>query len=146
MGKGGWRIRIVEDFNSPGKEIGNKIQNPEIKQSITWTGPLYNKLKWDAYTSSEIFCLPSHQENFGISVVEAMSCKKPVIITNKINIWKTIKKNSAGFVANDNVISFYTSFKNCGYYYYFNRQYRSKKRYLLCKKTLQIWYKCRGGS
>jgi len=92
-------------------ELNNLAVNTRAKQSITWTGPLYNKLKWDAYKSSEIFCLPSHQENFGISVVEAMSCKKPVIITNKVNIWKTIKKNSAGFVANDNVVSFYSSFK-----------------------------------
>ena len=93
------------------KELNGLIKNPQIKKSITWTGPLFDKLKWDTYTSSDIFCLPSHQENFGISVAEAMSCKKPVIITNKINIWKIIKNNSAGFVSNDTFSSFYLSFK-----------------------------------
>ena len=116
------------------KELNRLIQNPEIKQSITWTGPLYNKLKWDAYTSSEIFCLPSHQENFGISVVEAMSCKKPVIITNKINIWKTIKKNSAGFVANDNVVSFYSSFMK-----YLKLNEKEYKKY--CKNSYDCFIK-----
>ena len=93
------------------KELNGLIKNPQIKKSITWTGPLFDKLKWDTYTSSDIFCLPSHQENFGISVAEAMSCKKPVIITNKVNIWKIIKNNSAGFVSNDTFSSFYLSFK-----------------------------------
>ena len=65
------------------------------------TGPLYNKLKWSAYKSCEVFCLPSHQENFGISIVEALSCGKPVLITNKVNIYKDIKKYKAGFISDD---------------------------------------------
>jgi len=64
---------------------------------------LYNKLKWSAYKSCEVFCLSSHQENFGISVAEALSISKPVLITNKINIYKNIKKFKAGFVSNDTV-------------------------------------------
>ena len=92
-------------------EYNNLIENSEIKKSITWTGSIYSALKWDAYKAAEIFCLSSHQENFGISVVEALSCKKPVIITNKVNIWKIIKNNSAGIVTNDDFNSFYSGFK-----------------------------------
>jgi glycosyltransferase involved in cell wall biosynthesis len=93
------------------KELNGLIKDPQINRSITWTGPLFDKLKWDTYISAEIFCLPSHQENFGISVAEAMSCKKPLIITNKVNIWKTIRKDSVGFISNDSFPSFYLSFK-----------------------------------
>ena len=92
-------------------KLNNLVVNSNIRKSITWTGPLYEALKWDAYNAAEIFCLPSHQENFGISVAEAMSCKKPVIITNKVNIWKTIKNYSAGIITNDNVNSFYYGLK-----------------------------------
>ena len=53
--------------------------------------------------SCNIFCLPSHQENFGISVAEALMCSKPVLITNKVNIWREINKANAGFVNNDTI-------------------------------------------
>ena len=75
----------------------------ELKNHITFTGALYGKLKWDAYYASEIFCLPTHQENFGITIVESLSSKRPVITTNKTNIWKHIKNYKAGFVGNDNI-------------------------------------------
>ena len=73
----------------------------KFKDSITWMGPIYNKLKWDTLNSCYFFCLPSHQENFGISVAEALASKKPVLITNKVNIYRDIKKYKSGFVSND---------------------------------------------
>jgi glycosyltransferase involved in cell wall biosynthesis len=59
--------------------------------------------KWGAFYGCEAFVLPSHQENFGISVVEALACDKFVLISNKVNIWREIQKNKSGFVADDNL-------------------------------------------
>ena len=72
-----------------------------IAARVSWTGMLQGELKWGAYYASEVFCLPSHQENFGIVVAEALACGKPVLISNKINIWREIELDSAGFVDND---------------------------------------------
>ena len=47
--------------------------------------------------------LPSHQENFGIVVAEALALSIPVIISNQVNIWREIEQESAGFVADDNL-------------------------------------------
>ena len=81
----------------------NFLSNSRLNNhSITWTGPLYKKVKWDLLNSCYFLCLPSHQENFGISIVEAMSCKKPVLITNKVNIFKDINKYKAGLICNIN--------------------------------------------
>lgn len=74
-----------------------------IAGRITWTGMLQGDEKWGAYYASEVFCLPSHQENFGIVVAEALACGKPVLISNKVNIWREIEADNAGFVAEDTI-------------------------------------------
>lgn len=68
---------------------------------ITWTGMVRGELKWGAFHACEAFVLPSHQENFGIAVVEALACGKPVLISNKVNIWREIEQDGAGIVAED---------------------------------------------
>ena len=41
-------------------------------------------------------CLP-------IAVAEALRCGKPVLISNKVNIWREIEADAAGFVDEDTV-------------------------------------------
>lgn len=72
-----------------------------VAEKITWTGMLSGELKWGAFRSAEVFVLPSHQENFGIAIVEALACGLPVLITNKVNIWREIEMDGAGLVADD---------------------------------------------
>ena len=83
------------------KKIPNKYNH-----KITWTGPLYNNNKWQLLNSSTVFCSASHQENFGISIVEALSSGLPVVITDQINIQSIIKKYNAGIITKDNLKSF----------------------------------------
>lgn len=83
-----------------------------VAERITWPGMLQGADKWAAYQSAEVFCLPSHQENFGIVVAEALACGKPVLISNKVNIWREIKANNAGFVANDTIEGTVDNLKN----------------------------------
>jgi len=85
------------------QKIINIIKELNIKDYITFTGPLYGKKKWDAFNACDIFCLPTHQENFGITISEALSSNKPVIITNKTNIWKIIRDSNSGFVSDDSI-------------------------------------------
>jgi glycosyltransferase involved in cell wall biosynthesis len=40
-------------------------------------------------------------ENFGIAVVEALACGKPVLISNQVNIWREIMEGGAGIVEDD---------------------------------------------
>lgn len=72
-----------------------------VADRIIWPGMLLGDDKWGAFYSAEVFCLPSHQENFGIVVAEAMACGKPVLISNKVNIWREIEDDGAGIVQDD---------------------------------------------
>lgn len=70
-------------------------------KDIHFPGMLTGDAKWGAFYGCEAFILPSHQENFGIAVVEALSCGKPVLITKQVNIWREITNSNAGLVADD---------------------------------------------
>jgi glycosyltransferase involved in cell wall biosynthesis len=76
-------------------------QQHGVAERITWPGMLKGELKWGAFCSAEVFTLPSHQENFGIAVAEALGCGLPVLISDKVNIWREIRSHQAGLVAPD---------------------------------------------
>jgi glycosyltransferase involved in cell wall biosynthesis len=68
---------------------------------VTFTGMLTGEVKWGAFTAAEAFVLPSHQENFGIAVAEALACGTPVLLSHKVNIWREIVDAGAGFAEED---------------------------------------------
>ncbi|HEX4650376.1 MAG TPA: glycosyltransferase [Granulicella sp.] len=62
---------------------------------------LEGEQKWGAFCAAQVFALPSHQENFGIAVAEALACAKPVLVSDKVNIWQEIVADGAGLAAPD---------------------------------------------
>ena len=72
-----------------------------ITEHITFTGMLSGDAKWSALRAAEVFALPSHQENFGIAVVEALAMGVPVLISDKVNIWREIVADDAGMAEAD---------------------------------------------
>ncbi len=86
-------------------------QFPSIANKVHYPSMLQGDAKWGALYGAELFVLPSHQENFGIAIVEAMACKNPVLITNKVNIWREIEQGGGGIVTDDNVPSLLSSLK-----------------------------------
>lgn len=84
-------------------ELQSLARSLSIADSLTWTGMLSGDLKWGAYRAAEVFALLSHQENFGIAVVEALACGVPVLISRSVNIWREIETDGAGLVAQDSL-------------------------------------------
>lgn len=72
-----------------------------IADRIHWPGMLAGDAKWGAFRAAEAFVLPSHQENFGIVVTEAMACGTPVLMTDEVNIWREVKASGGGLVGPD---------------------------------------------
>jgi glycosyltransferase involved in cell wall biosynthesis len=82
-----------------------KLQEMAVKASIGhrvhWPGMVTGDAKWGAFYGSEAFILPSHQENFGIAVAEALACGKPVLLADKVNIAEEIAEDKAGLMELD---------------------------------------------
>jgi glycosyltransferase involved in cell wall biosynthesis len=76
-------------------------QEHGVAERICWPGMLRNEMKWGAFYAAEAFVLPSHQENFGIAVAEALGCGLPALISDKVNIWREVQSSQAGLVAPD---------------------------------------------
>jgi glycosyltransferase involved in cell wall biosynthesis len=63
---------------------------------IVFTGELDEARKWAALRAAELFVMPSDFENFGNSIVEAMTCGIPVITTTGTP-WKELPAAGAGW-------------------------------------------------
>jgi glycosyltransferase involved in cell wall biosynthesis len=98
-----WHLVFVgpETKDAYRRSLDRLIKDTCPEGSVTWTGLLTGNLKWDAFRAADAFALPSHQENFGIAVAEALACGVPVLMSNKVNIWREIQEDDAGFIAND---------------------------------------------
>lgn len=83
-----------------------------VADRITWPGMLQGDMKWGAFYASEAFVLPSHQENFGIAVAEALGCGLPVLISDKVNIWREIENDEVGIVNPDTLQGTEKSLRN----------------------------------
>ena len=75
-----------------------------LEHQVLFTGMVTGQAKWGAFACAEVFVLPSRQENFAISMAEAMHMAVPVIISNKVNSWPFVETANAGFVVEEDQI------------------------------------------
>jgi glycosyltransferase involved in cell wall biosynthesis len=82
-------------------ELARRAEASGVAARIHWPGMLRGDAKWGAFHAAEAFALPSHQENFGIAVAEALACGKPVLLSDKVNIAAEIAADGAGLMESD---------------------------------------------
>ncbi|MCL5776848.1 glycosyltransferase [Limibaculum sp. FT325] len=83
------------------KTLDDMVRELGISSNVTFTGFLRDEEKWAAMSAADIFVLPSLQENFGISIAEALHAGLPVLVGQGVNISEDIAKASAGRVLCD---------------------------------------------
>ena len=99
-----WQLVMAGPAESSyGTEMKRLADQLGLRDRVTRTGMITGELKWGSLRAADAFILPSHQENFGISVVEALACGLPVLISNRVNIWREVAEDKAGLVENDDL-------------------------------------------
>ncbi|MGI9436164.1 MAG: glycosyltransferase [Geminicoccaceae bacterium] len=78
--------------------VEQMLDSAGVRDRTTFTGMLVGDDKLAALQDADLFALPSYTENFGIAVIEAMACGLPVVISDKVNIWREIKEGGGGEV------------------------------------------------
>jgi len=84
-----------------GRELQALAAQLGLGSAVHWLGLLTGDAKWGALRASEAFVLFSHQENFGMAVVESLACGRPVLLSDRIDIWREIAADGAGIATPD---------------------------------------------
>jgi glycosyltransferase involved in cell wall biosynthesis len=82
-------------------ELMQPIVSSGLASRVHWVGMLQGDAKWGAFLACEAFILPSHQENFGLAVAEALASGRPVLLSHKVNIAPDIAADGAGLMESD---------------------------------------------
>jgi len=77
------------------------VDRAGVGDVVYWTGRLEERAKWGALRAAEVFVRPSHHENFGIGIVEALSVGTPVLLAKGVLIWRDILNDGAGLADHD---------------------------------------------
>jgi glycosyltransferase involved in cell wall biosynthesis len=83
------------------RQVRQLVSTLALADQVLFAGRLEGELKWASFAAAELFLLPSRQENFAITVAEAMQMGVPVIITDKVNTWPYVKEAGAGLVLDE---------------------------------------------
>jgi glycosyltransferase involved in cell wall biosynthesis len=89
------------DHNDWSKELSAIAEAAGVADRVHWPGILLGDAKWGAFAACEAFVLSSHQENFGVAVVEALASGKPALISDQVNIAPEVAKDGCGLVEKD---------------------------------------------
>ena len=101
-----FKLLIAGDTNNLyAKEIKNFIIKKKLHDKVYFLNFLKDEIKWGAIRKAKYTILPSHGDNFGVSIVESLFAGTPVICSNKVGISDIIRQNNAGIIISDNINS-----------------------------------------
>ena len=89
--------------------LRQQIIDLNLQHSVFLIGSVDFEDKKNLLNNSDYFSLASEFESFGIVVAEALSCGKPIILSNKTP-WRDLEKNKCGIFVNNDRHSFYNGF------------------------------------
>lgn len=91
------KLLIVGD-GSLRRELEELVENLDIKNLVYFTGRIsYDKIS-KYHNMVDIAVYPSESESFGVAVIEAGACEKPVIVSNVGGLPEVVENGKTGFV------------------------------------------------
>ena len=103
------KLIIAGGDDGVGKQLKNQIKKLNLGSSVFLIGPVNFEDKKLLLNNCDYFTLASEFESFGIVIAEALSCGKPVVVSNKTP-WKDISINNCGILADNEKNSFNDAF------------------------------------
>lgn len=90
------KLMIVGEGNQK-KELESLVKKLKIEKDVLFTGKIDHADVARYHNTIDIFVNIPERESFGVSVLEAMGCGKPVIVTDTGGLGEIVKDDSVGF-------------------------------------------------
>jgi glycosyltransferase involved in cell wall biosynthesis len=93
----GWELVVAgPDDNGHRAEVETLARTLGVHDALRFTGEVGDDAKWMLYREADLFVLPTHSENFGITIAEALAAGTPVI-TTKGAPWQDLETHRCGW-------------------------------------------------
>ncbi len=91
---------VVAGNDEDGEQAGFETlaRDQGLADRISFVGPIHGDAKWALLKGAAVFALPSYNENFGNTVLEAMAAGCPVVVTPEVGLAATVQAEGAGLV------------------------------------------------
>jgi glycosyltransferase involved in cell wall biosynthesis len=89
---------VGPDNEGLGAKVRQWCADSGVKQNVAFVDHIPPEGTRQAYVDADVFALTSYTENTGMTVVEAMACGCPVVISDQVNIWPVVGEAGAGVV------------------------------------------------
>ena len=98
----GWRLSIVGPAEAGHDDELRALAAALCLTRVSVEGAVYGDAKTDAYREADLFVLPTLNENFGLTLAEALAAGTPVI-TTKNAPWSGLERQGCGWWIDDGV-------------------------------------------
>ncbi|MBB4062410.1 glycosyltransferase [Salinibacter ruber] len=93
----GWTLELVgPSENGHRAELEAQASKLGLDGDVVFSGPVDDADKWHKYAAADLFVLPTHSENFGIVVAEALAAEVPVLTTTGTP-WQELEAHECGW-------------------------------------------------
>ena len=94
-----------EDSHAPNfvRQVQEEVDRLTLRDRVELLGSLPPDRRWAAFDGADLFVLPSHAENFGIVVAEAMARGKAVVVTPGVQFAEHVTRAQGGVIVEANV-------------------------------------------
>ncbi len=95
------RLRLMmvgPDWNGGQAKLERLAGQLGCRNRIHFPGPIYGDQKYALLRMADAFVSPSRHEAFGITLIEAMLCGRPLVTSNKINLAPDLKAANAALI------------------------------------------------
>ena len=96
-----WQLRIVGPESEHGAELRALAERLGAER-VSFVGPAYDAEKSREFRAAQLFILPTHSENFGLSVAEALAHGLPAIVSRGAP-WRGIVERDCGYWIDNSV-------------------------------------------
>lgn len=94
----GWRCSLVGPSEEGHRaDLERRIRSAGLDAAFAFHGAVDDAGKWACLRQSDILVLPSHSENFGLVVAEALACGVPAIATSGTP-WRSLIEENCGWM------------------------------------------------